>query len=149
MKRQVLSKVLATGLLAALTVASAYAVGSTVLLKVKIPFSFSVGQSSLPAGEYTILDRDGRGVLLFQGDQTNQACAVLSHPGNSFAPDGKRKLLFHQYGDQYFLSQVFPGFETAGYKLPVSKQEKEQMATTSNKLAQSSAPVDVVIYGTR
>jgi hypothetical protein len=149
MKRKVLSKILATSLLVAFAVACAFAGGNTAVLKAKIPFGFSVGEVSLPAGEYTVFGREGTSFLLIQDDQTNQGCAVLSNPGKSFVPDGKGKLQFHRYGDQYFLSQVFAGFEHAGHKLPVSKQEKEQMVATSNNVAQNSASVDVVIYGTR
>lgn len=150
MKGQVLSKILATSLLVAFTVACAFAAGTnTPVLKAKIPFGFSVGKVSLPAGEYTVFERDGKNILLIQGDQTNQQFVVLSHPGNSSAPDGKGKLLFHRYGDQYFLSQVFPWFEDAGHKLPVSKQEKEIIGATSNKVAENPAPVDVFVFGTR
>jgi hypothetical protein len=34
-------------------------------------------------------------------------------------------LVFHRYGNQYFLSQIWDGRSNAGIELPESKREKE------------------------
>jgi hypothetical protein len=128
MKTQVLSKVLVAGLAIAILAVCGFAGSQSVVMKVKVPFAFSAGDVTLPAGEYTITKENARGTLLIQGSQANEVCLVQTFSGITYVPDGNGSLLFKRYGDQYFLSQVFPAFAEAGQKLPVSKMEKEYIA---------------------
>ena len=54
------------------------------------------------------------------------------------------KLVFHRYGDKYFLSQVASGFGASGIQVPTSKQEKE--VQTQN--AHSVSDREVVVAAT-
>ena len=144
MKKNALSTVCMVSLLALSAAVSVYAyVSSTVIAKV--PFAFSVGDESLPAGHYT-LRQNSEGNLSLLGPQ-GSAFLGWTLPGRTVRPDGQPKIVFHRYGDQYFLSEIFSGIDDASRKLPVSKLEKEHKA--------SSPPVaenrerDVVIFGTR
>lgn len=145
MKTRVLSKVLAAGLLIAIGVACGFAETKAVVIKAKIPFAFSAGDVSFPAGEYTITRDNNRGALLIRGDESNQGCLVQTYSGSTYVADGHGSLLFKRYGEKYFLSQVFPGFENAGRKLPVSKEEKEYVAAGSTMASHKSEPVDVIV----
>jgi hypothetical protein len=149
MKTQVLSKVLVAGLAIAIGAVCGFAGSQSVVMKVKVPFAFSAGDVTLPAGEYTITKENARGTLLIQGSQANEVCLVQTFSGITYVPDGNGSLLFKRYGDKYFLSQVFPGFESAGHKLGVSKLEKEYIAAGPAMAAQKSEPVEVIVAAVR
>ena len=149
MKTQVLSKVLTAGLAIVIGVACGFAESKSVVMKAKIPFAFSAGDVTFPAGEYTITKENARGTLLIRGSQENEVCLVQTYSGITYVPDGNGSLLFKRYGEKYFLSQVFPGFEGAGHKLPVSKMEKEYIAGAPVVAAHRSEPVDVIVAALR
>ena len=56
------------------------------------------------------------------------------------APHDKSKLIFHSYGDQYFLSQVWTAGSATGSELRKSAKEKEQ-----GLLARNETPDQVTI----
>jgi hypothetical protein len=142
MKRAVLSSVLTASLLVIAAVSFAYA-GSSSTTTAKVPFAFSVGKVSLPAGEYTIYELSS-GSLRIQGDGSRQ-CINLTNPGTSSRTDTNARLVFHRYDDQYFLSEAYNGVDNAVRRFPVSKLEKEHMATGSNSAAENSGRPDVVV----
>ena len=145
MKKHALSTVCMVSLLALLAAVSAYAyVSSTVIAKV--PFSFSVGNESLPAGHYTLY-QSSEGYVSLLGPQ-GSAFLGWTLPGRTVRPDGEPKIVFHRYGDQYFLSEIFSGTDNVSRKLPVSKLEKEHRAS-SPAVAENRQERDVVIFGTR
>src|SRR5450631_3769028 len=93
--------------LALLTSAAAYA-QSSQLMKVVVPFSFTVGNASLPAGEYGVsTDDNAGGVLTFQNATARKGALVLSHACESTKAAPHTELIFHRYGDSYFLSEVW------------------------------------------
>lgn len=99
---------------------------------VRIPFAFSVEQQTLPAGEYRILPMDG-GRLLFRRSDGKAYTTVFSIPVRSRVPAASGKLIFHQYGAQYFLSQLWaPGLEV-GRELLQSRKEQEMAKKQSGR----------------
>jgi hypothetical protein len=91
-----------------------------------IPFEFSVGNKTMPAGEYTVScinpasdlktlqlrTRDGHeGVML----RTNSV--IRKAPGDA-------KLIFNRYGDQYFFAQAWFQAESTGMQAVKSAGEK-------------------------
>jgi hypothetical protein len=146
MKKQILSNVLAATLFAVVAVSSAYA-GPRVTLTAKVPFAFTVGEVSLPAGDYTLYEAE-TGLIKIQGAEVNK-CMYFTQPGTPARYDGKVRLVFHQYGDQYFLSEVFNGLEGNGRKFRTSKLEKDRMGAAAQAAAQDSPQSDVVVFGTR
>jgi len=120
MKKQLFA-LLGLGLLFA--TASAYA--QTAALKANIPFNFIVTGKSLPAGEYAIrsLSTSER-VLVIRGSDKS-ANMVMANPCESARPSDKTKLVFHRYGDRYFLSQIWTAGNSSGAELPQSPREAE------------------------
>jgi len=120
MKKQLFA-LLGLGLLFA--TASAYA--QTAALKANIPFNFVVTGKSLPAGEYAIqsLSTSER-VLVIRGSDKS-ANMVMVSPCESAKPSDKTKLIFHRYGDCYFLSQIWTAGNSSGAELPQSPREAE------------------------
>ena len=120
MKKQLLT-LLGLGLLFA--TASAYA--QTTALKANIPFNFSVAGKSLPTGEYTIQSvGTGNRVLVLRGSD-NSSKMVMANYCESARPSDKTKLIFHRYGDRYFLSQIWTAGNSSGAEFPQSSHEAE------------------------
>jgi hypothetical protein len=75
-------------------------------VKAEIPFSFEIGKSKLPAGPYSLVS-NGQYVQIRNLNTRQSIIAVpavsASQPGNNAEPH----LVFHKYGDHYFLSQVW------------------------------------------
>lgn len=98
--------------------------GAAQTLRANIPFNFVAGTSNLPAGEYAV-ERSGLGAQVLQlcGEKP-RACIVMlaSEVGSS---RGKGKFVFHRYGDQYFLSEVWSPKDGLAKTLPESSREKQ------------------------
>ena len=93
---------------------------------VNIPFAFVAGNVTLPAGEYRVqkLDRNS-GVLLINRSKPSAAVMVVTHAAQAKELQTESKLIFNQYGNRYFLSQVWTAGSIRGRQLLKSPQEKE------------------------
>lgn len=117
--------VMATILIAGCMAASARAQCGSIESTANIPFQFTAGQTALPAGQYRITcDASGYGpgvVSLTNGSARVKLVAVTVI--------GKAKergvLVFHRYGDRYFLAQFWPAGEEMGERLPESRAERQ------------------------
>jgi hypothetical protein len=92
-------------------------------LQCTIPFSFTVNTKTLPPGTYSVTSPAGQGLILVR-DLTHGAF-VLSTPLEGRQVTGA-KLVFHRYGDQYVLREVWTG-DGAGRELPEPRRERELM----------------------
>jgi len=120
--------------LAALT-ALPGAMAQGVALKADIPFAFTVGDTPLPAGEYTI-SSPVSGLIRVSNDRTHDVATVSTSHGNHDAGTNS-KLLFNRYGDRYFLHRVFcPGTSAMNVDIAVWSREKKAK-TLEAKLNQS------------
>jgi len=111
-----------TALVLALVVNVAFAESKS---KANVPFAFSVEQNSMAAGEYSITISDR--VMTLRNDSTNATVAVIAQHEESAKPQSTR-LVFHKYGDSYFLAEVWSATGKAGasgIELPASKAEQE------------------------
>ena len=75
-------------------------------VKVNVPFSFTVGNSTLPAGSYTIKSDFGSRDLVRLtnwGAKADSMALGTPEPGD---PKNTNKLVFHRVGDQYFVHDV-------------------------------------------
>lgn len=89
-----------------------------------VPFAFTVGQSEMPAGTYTI-SHLSPAVIAVRDTKTGKSVMSLVRPESSGKSDATPKLLFNKYGDKYFLSRVSPGFGSSPMQLPTSGLERE------------------------
>jgi hypothetical protein len=112
------------GIFVVLTVGMTHAQIGGDVLKVKIPFSFSVGMQTFPAGEYSLKPLLPNTMLL-----RNQAGQVLTDIGTNSVEASKAPttmtLLFNGYGGQYFLSQIWKAGDSIGRELIKSPVELE------------------------
>src|SRR3954463_15016567 len=117
-------------------------------LKGNIPFKFRVGDTTLPAGEYTVTRHSAGQQFLVMKNANAHAGSVTFHPNTVSAKSSQEtKLVFHRYGRTYFLSQVWQGLgEDTGLQLVQSKAERviaHQMAASPKheKVELASVPL--------
>ena len=122
MKRQIVSLVGVFGLLLVAACASAQSVN----VKANVPFDFTVAKSILPAGEYSIqsLVSATGSVLAIRGDAGKNMLAS-ANTAETLNPSANSRLVFHKYGDQYFLSQIWLQGEKVGRQFTISHREAE------------------------
>ena len=129
MKMQALR--IAVSVVVLFTVSAAVAQTSPGDVVVNVPFSFVAANQQMQPGRY-IVSPAAYGVLRISNsrDSKNQMFAsayALQHS----TPSGP-KLVFHRYGDSYFLAEVWNGSGATGKQLPRSKAEKEVASVTVN-----------------
>lgn len=113
------------GLLALLATTSAFGQSRQTA---DIPFEFRVGNTVMPAGQCEARQSasgvpnmlilkcwPGRGVV---------AVSILTEKVGRYEARNEAELVFHKYGETYFLSAVWP-LSGVGSALPTSKSERE------------------------
>jgi hypothetical protein len=125
MKKQILFSLLTTVLLMA--AGSAYAqLGSRGEVRANVPFDYKVGNAAMTAGDCSIRAA-GTGNVLAIRCAGSEAKLALTSPVSG-KPASETKLVFHKYGDEYFLAQVWVQGENTGQQFPKTHAEKELMS---------------------
>jgi len=126
MKKQTLGRVTVLSFLLMLAAVSLSA-QSERTGAINIPFSFTVGEKSLPAGEYSFERnrKDSDLVWLVQSRDGDVTALFTTTAVRATETQEKAKLVFHKYGDQYFLSQIWTQGETAGRELLIQGFERQ------------------------
>ena len=99
------------------------------LMKVNVPFSFAVEDHSLPAGEYTITTVTPERSIRIASADGKHAAVINTLPNYVSQPSTKTYLVFHRYGDQYFLAQVWTAGENVG-RNPLSTERAMEIASS-------------------
>ncbi|MGA8222288.1 MAG: hypothetical protein WB780_11590 [Candidatus Acidiferrales bacterium] len=95
-------------------------------LEVSVPFSFEIGNKTLPAGSYRVESvSTGSGSVTMVRNANGDVSQMLSTTATSVKSGTPAPaLVFHQYGNRYFLAQIRTGDGHAREVFP-SQQEKE------------------------
>lgn len=123
----------------------------TIRVKANIPFAFMIGTESMQAGQYMVrrrlLDRPAEGLLSFTNEGTG-AGGGFAIPtivgGGPVLTHNQPELIFHRYGDRYFLYQVWDGYSSDGFEIPPSRNERR-----AAKESAALRPENVVIVAMR
>jgi hypothetical protein len=104
-----------------------------------VPFTFSAGKATLPAGRYTITvvnPSSDRKILQIRSLDGHSSAMILTTT-NSVSASEKSKLVFDRYGDRYFFSEAQLAGESTGLAAVRHKEprEKNAMAKTNKKSA--------------
>jgi hypothetical protein len=131
MKRQAIRSLTMSGLLLVVTAISVHAQSERNKVT-NIPFNFIVGQKTLPAGEYTVEPnrRDSHNVWLVQSRDGHVSALFTTMSVRTSEAQDKAKLVFHKYGDQYFLSQIWRTGDNGGRELRMPRLERELAKNT-------------------
>jgi hypothetical protein len=124
MKRKALGMALG-GVALALMSVTAFGQLPGAPIRANIPFDFNVRGRTLPAGEYEISRiSDEPGAMEIANIYHRSEHAVMeSEPVQGRIPK-RGEVVFHRYGDNYFLYEVWtPGMET-GREIEPSKRER-------------------------
>ena len=72
-------------------------------MKANIPFAFTMGSKTLPAGSYTISSLSSNAVTV-RNNQNRMAAITTVYDSGKQSPNSV--LVFHRYGDQNFLEAI-------------------------------------------
>ncbi len=78
-----------------------------LLFKATIPFAFTVENSSLPAGLYTVSTLPPYNMIKVQSVDGRKVAMIFAIPFPEAGTSEQTKLVFHRIGNQYFLAQVW------------------------------------------
>jgi hypothetical protein len=131
----------ALAMLAAALMVSVPLVQAQTRVQADVPFAFSLQDQSMPAGNYQIIALSDRVLEVWNLDARHGQLLGKSMSVRS-SKEQSPKLVFHKYGDQYFLSQIWYGESDTGIGLAESKHEKE-LKIAGNRL--SNAPETVIV----
>ena len=119
-------------------------------MRAQVPFDFHVGDRLVRAGACTVdsLTADEQVLRIRGGKEITTAITIYgSDRGNG---KGRTRLVFHKYGDQYFLAAVW-GSDSTGRTLSESKRERNlrKELRAARRGGAAAAEVEVVTIDAR
>jgi hypothetical protein len=93
-----------------------------LILKVDVPFEFSVGKKAFPAGEYVVVQVAPH-TLALRDRNDKFLTAVMTASAVSLRIRPASKLKFELKDGRYALSEVWAEGSTSGYRLSLPKQQ--------------------------
>ena len=128
MKKRSASVIAVAAVLMLLGAAAASA--GDLIVRGEIPFAFVVDNTEMPAGVYLISrvsDNNDAPLRITNKLHGKGSAMFLTGEAAGSNASGHPELVFNRYGDRYFLRQVWTGTPGAGYQLPESRSEREQV----------------------
>ena len=117
-------------------------------MRAQIPFDFHVGDRLVSAGDYTVkaLTNDEMVLRISGGrEAVNTTTSSGRDKGNG---EGRARLVFHKYGDQYFLTAVW-GSDSTGRTLSESKRERNLRKELRTARGGGAAEMEIVTIDAR
>jgi len=99
-------------------------------LTANVPFEFTVGNVTMPAGEYRVLSTSTRQIIKISNETQMSAVALVATLGTdsgTLARAGSPRLIFNRYGNHYALAQIWDGSQY-GREVPKNRSERELAA---------------------
>ena len=107
----------------ALTIVPAHAHGDSAVLA-NVPFDFSVGNTTLKAGSYSV-EQLQSGILALSSSDNKEHQFAMTFPSDSDKQSQESHLVFIRYGSEVVLKKVFISGNENCYELPESSRERE------------------------
>ena len=123
---------LATMVLILISLVPAYA--QKAAATANVPFTFTVDDVRMPAGEYLISSPSER-VITIQRIGGSEAKATLTNEGSAVGSSSQPELVFHKYGNAYFL---------AAARMPNADHAREFFASANEIQVARSGGQDVI-----
>jgi hypothetical protein len=105
---------------------------SQKLMKVNVSLAFGVENHSLPAGEYLVFTVTPERSIRIVSTDGKHSAIVNTLPNYASLPSENSRLVFHRYGNEYFLEQVW----TAGDELvrsPLPSKRATEVASSGER----------------
>jgi hypothetical protein len=96
-----------------------------------VPFGFVAGNTTMPAGKYTveISTSASASVKVALVDADGHTRLLNTIPGDARSTPGRSVLVFHLYGDQYFLSEIRTPSKSREIPATLAQREAEKTAS--------------------
>jgi hypothetical protein len=95
------------------------------LMIINVPFSFGVGDQSLPAGQYHIFTVSPERSIRITHANGKHSAIVHTMPHYASSPSENNHLVFHRYADKYFLTEVWTAGQDVARNPMLSKRAIE------------------------
>lgn len=141
MRKQALRLFFGVSLSVLLAVVSAGA-NSGLNVWATIPFDFTVGDETLPAGTYTVQAINSNGLVAIRSEDYTRGILIMTGAKEATNEPEPAKLIFRKYGDLYFLGEVW-GYN-AGQEVSRSRKEREVIRELRSHLAKGAAEPTLV-----
>jgi hypothetical protein len=115
---------LVVALVGLLTLHAGATVNAETLSKFYVPFDFTAGETTLPAGAY-VVRRAGASLGVLEVEGAKQRVVLTSYEGMSGDSADAARLVFNRYGDRYFLREVWLS-GSSGYPIQETTEERQQ-----------------------
>lgn len=114
-------------------------------VKANVPFNFMVGDKEFKAGKYTVgqITSGRTGDILMIRSEDNKDVANFNVNNTQGKGEPRARLIFHRYGNQYFLAKIFDSESNDGAALLKSKSEREA-SKKRDVITQNAAEPEVV-----
>jgi hypothetical protein len=110
-------------------------------LKSRVPFEFTVGTTTIPAGTYSVALSGADNNIVTIGN-IHHTVAALTGARKSDRSNGPTRLVFHRYGHRYFLREMWFSSDRAE-TLP--ERNAERISALEYKRSAGFAPVVVSV----
>jgi len=114
------------------------------VIRASIPFDFIVRGRTLPAGKYEItrISDEPVGLLIRSLDDKRDKAVFETEPVYNRKLARNDELVFHRYGESYFLSEILTASEDRGEELTPSHAERKlQREVARNQMAPETVTV--------
>jgi len=114
-----------SGLLVLLTFSAALGQSDRQTI-IYIPFNFTAGEKAFPAGKYVFerIWKNSDSVWVIRRKDNVGKAMLLTRPTRANETQQETRLVFHQYGDLYFLSELWTAGDTMGREIQISNRER-------------------------
>jgi hypothetical protein len=113
-----------------------------------VPFEFSVGYKTMSAGEYSVrIVATAGDALMIQSADGKTSALRQSEATARLKNKTQARLVFHRYGERYFLAEVWNGADTSGRQLLRSQEERgieSELANIASTSDQAQATYEIV-----
>ena len=125
MKKQAFRILAVFSLLLTLSAAAVHAQSKRTIINV--PFSFTVGHQTLPAGEYSVEPnrKESNSFWLIQSVKGNDNVLFTTNSVWIRETKNDSRLVFNNYDGQYFLSQIWNAGDNTGRELYMPRRERQ------------------------
>ena len=126
MKRQAYTMIAMIVLVGSMALAAQAQTSGRTQLIANIPFQFSVGNQTLPAGEYTVrqVNPASDHAVLQLRSRDGGASAMIQMGSMIGKAQESSKLIFNRYGNHYYFAQAWIDGDNTGLEAPKSRTER-------------------------
>jgi hypothetical protein len=108
-------------------------------INANVPFDFVAAEKTFPAGEYTLAPGGPQHTILIRSVDNKHVLFVITMDVQATRVQNDSKLIFHRYGDRYFLSEVWAAASERGILLP--EPVAERVLAKASKSARTQVAV--------